>query len=506
MLSHPQWIKGTPHSIHWLHVIIGLGTIALILGRLTETMADPDLWGYMSFGRLFWSNTDFPYRDIFSYTPTKTLWVYHEWLTGVIFYPIYQHLGAAGLQALKYIIGIGTAFLIYKTARTRGASAQTTVICLLLISPFFSFAYSPLRAQAFTNLFFVFTLYLLEKSKQINRYYALWWLVPLYLLWANLHGGFVAGLGMIGLFAVGELISKHTSKPYWLILVPTTFVTLINPYGLSYWTYLKDALTMPRPDIDEWHSVFFALQNGEFSTNILMFLILTILALLMLITSRRRNFSDILLIIVTSYLAFRHVRHQSVFFLVMGCCGPIYFTRAWDTIRYSAAHTDRWRKPLSVFTGLLFLCLFFLFGARFVTGHPFDITFGNPDQKQSSDYNYPVGAIEFMRKHDLNGNILTEFSWGEYIIWSLPESRVAMDGRYETIYTEKASREYFEFTRGGTGWQDYLRKYPHELILFRQGSNVPVLLRGEPRWSLIYSDNDCVLFLRKRSRLEPEPG
>lgn len=506
MLSHPQWIKSPQSTNDWLQIIIALGTIALILGRLTETMADPDLWGYMSFGQLFWTTPGFPYQDIFSYTPTKTLWVYHEWLTGVFFYPIYQHLGAAGIQALKFILGMGTALLIYRTARTRGAQAPAAVLGLLLISPFFSFAYSPLRAQAFTNLFFVLTLYLLETSKQKNRYNALWWLVPLCLLWANLHGGFVAGLGIIGLFALGELISRRPSKPYWLILAPATCVTLINPYGLRYWTYLKDALLMPRPDIDEWHSVFFALQNGEFSTNILMFFILAILALLMLTTSRRHSFSDILLILVTSYLAFRHVRHQSVFFLVMGCCGPLYFTRAWESVRYSAVHTDRWKKPLSVLTGLLFLFLFFFFGARFITGHPLDITFGNTAQSQASDYNYPVGAAEFLRKHDLHGNILTEFSWGEYIIWSLPGSRVAMDGRYETIYTATSSREYFEFTRGGTGWRDYLGKYPHELILFRRESNVPALLREEPLWKLIYSDGDCVLFQKKGSRLDPQPG
>jgi hypothetical protein len=469
------------------------------MGRLTETMADPDLWGYMSFGRLFWSGAGFPYQDIFSYTPTKALWVYHEWLTGVIFYLIYNYLGPAGLQGLKYLIGLGTAALIYKTARIRGSSTQTSIICLLLISPFFSFAYSPVRAQVFTSLFFVLTLYILEQTKRANHTHYLWWLAPIFLLWANLHGGFISGLGMIGLFAIGESIAGQKARSYWLILAPVTLITLINPYGLEYWIYLKNALIMPRPDIDEWQSVLSALQNGEFLANNLMFIILFILAFFMLITSRTMNVSDILLLVVTSGLAFKHVRHQSLFFLIMGCYGPIYLARMWNMIRRSSTADGHWNKPIKGFTLILFLCLFFFYGGRFVTGQPFDLTLRNISDGHATDYNYPVGAVQFIQNNSIKGNILTEFSWGEYVIWSLPESRVAMDGRYETLYTEEAAREYFEFTKGGLGWREYLDKYPHEMILFRQQSVVSALLRTDPQWTPLYSDTDCILFIRKSS-------
>ena len=475
-----------------------MGMIALIVWRLTATMADPDLWGYLSFGRLFWNRAGFPYHDIFSYTPVKTLWVYHEWLTGVLFYPIYDSLGASGLQGLKYIVGLGTAALIFRTARIRGALTPASVIGLLLITPFFSFAYSPVRAQIFTNLLFVVTLYILEFSKQLKRTRCLWGLPPLFLLWANLHGGFVAGLGVIGLFAVGESIRGQRALPYWSVLAPTVLITLINPYGLQYWIYLKDALLMARPDIDEWHSLFFALQNGESSANILMFIILVILALLMLLTSRNRLFSDILLFMTTALLAFQHVRHQSMFFLVMGCCGPVYLTEAWNLIRQTATKTVRRQKTIRAIMLIFFASLFIYSCSGFFVAQPFNLTLHNASAKEMADYNYPVGAVEFIRKNSLNGNILTEFSWGEYIIWNLPESRVAMDGRYETLYTDQAAHEYFEFTKGNIGWRDYLYKYPHEMILFRPDSIVSHLLHAELRWSVIYADADCALFFRKK--------
>jgi hypothetical protein len=494
-----RWIKEKHLKINWRSFVIGMGIMALILGRLTESLADPDLWGYLSFGRFFWNHHTIPGTDIFSYTPTKPLWVYHEWLTGVIFYPVYQILGSTGLQGLKYVIGLGTALLIYRTARMRGASPETSVICLLLISPFFGFAYSPVRAQVFTNFFFVLTLYILEKTRLTNHPSYLWWLTPVLLFWANLHGGFVAGLGGIALFAAGQTLSKQRSAPYWLVLAPGSFITLVNPYGLQYWVYLKDALLMRRPDISEWHSVFFALQNGDFSSNILIFFILFILACLMLLASRTRHFSDILLLLATSYLAFKHVRHQSLFFIAMGCLAPLYFTYAENSVRIPELQKDRWKNAFSRFTPIFFVCLLLFFGTRFVAGNPFALTLHHKPPEQSSEDNYPVGAVDFIRGKNFQGNILTEFNWGEYLIWSLPGSRVGMDGRYETVYTDKSSQEYFSFTRGDSGWKEYLDKYPHDMILFRRdGIVTALLLKEKTGWTPVYADQECVLFIRNK--------
>jgi hypothetical protein len=481
-----------------LYGLVAVGTIALILGRMTETLADPDLWGYLTFGRLYWNNDGFPYHDPYAYTPIKAFWIYHEWLTGVLFHSLYEYLGSFGLQGLKYITGLATAFAIYKTARTRLASGEASVACLILISPLFSFAYSPVRAQVFTNLFFALTLYILERTGCENRSRHIWCLIPMYLLWSNLHGGVVAGLGIIGLYAAGKALAGKKSLPYWLVLAAAVAVTLINPYGLEYWLYLKDALFMPRPDIDEWHSVFTALRSGESTANHLVFLLFFFLTGLLLASMRNRRITDILILSATSLMAFQHVRHESLFFIAMGCYGPCYFTQAWDIMKKSSGRAEFWSNSVRRIAPVLFLVLLIVFGTRFVTGHPFDLTLRSPNKEKAVDFNYPTGAVNFIRNNTLKGNILTEFSWGEFIIWNLPESRIAMDGRYETLYTEEATREYFRFTKGETGWRDYLRKYRHDLILFRPDSVVNDMLSRDPDWVKIYADADCILFIRRK--------
>ncbi len=216
---------------------LGLAVILLFsaLERLATTKADPDLWGYLAFGRLFWTSGHFPYQDIFSFTPTLSPWVYHEWLTGVLFYPLYQSLGPAGLQLLKFGLGLITLGLVYLTARRLRADVLGTIIGLFIIQGFLTMGYSPVRAQVFTYAFYALTLYLLETARQTGRWRVLLLLAPLQILWCNLHGGFVAGLGLVSLYALGEALSRRPYWPYAGILLISVLATLINPYGLEYW-------------------------------------------------------------------------------------------------------------------------------------------------------------------------------------------------------------------------------------------------------------------------------
>ena len=143
----------------WFKVGAVAFLISLLLRPLTtDNLADPDLWGYLAFGRLFWHNQAFPYKDVFSYVPTLP-WVYHEWLTGVLFFPLSQIAGGTVLQLLKYCLGLGTAGLIYLTARKRGARPVAAVVFLLIVFiPLAHNSYSPVRAQVFTFFFFALSV------------------------------------------------------------------------------------------------------------------------------------------------------------------------------------------------------------------------------------------------------------------------------------------------------------------------------------------------------------
>jgi hypothetical protein len=224
-------------------LFLSTGLYLLFVALFSNVVADNDLWGYLSFGRVFWEDGYFPYGDVFSYTPTKSVWVYHEWLTGLSFYFIYKYAGTAGLQLLRYVIVLATIYLIYLTALKKGGIPLFACIALVPAILLISFGYVPVRAQVFTYFFFILTAYLLESARKGGRWAILAWLLPVQFLWCNLHGGFVAGLGLIGLYALGERLSGRKYIPIIIAGVLATLATMINPYGFQ--TGLTQSMPCP---------------------------------------------------------------------------------------------------------------------------------------------------------------------------------------------------------------------------------------------------------------------
>ncbi len=179
----------------WIRAALFFTLLSLVLSLLATTVAEPDLWGYLSFGRLFWQSQKFPYRDVFAYVPTLNPWIYHEWLTGVLFYPLYRALGDPGLQVLKYVLGLATMGLVYRTARLRGGHPLAAALFIAIILKGARFGYLPVRAQVFTFCFFALSLYWLERARLSGQWRTLYLLPMIQIAWCNLHGGFLAGVG-----------------------------------------------------------------------------------------------------------------------------------------------------------------------------------------------------------------------------------------------------------------------------------------------------------------------
>jgi hypothetical protein len=472
--------------------------LSFALAKLTLTSADPDLWGYLAFGRLFWETGRFPYEDVFAYVPTLKPWVYHEWLTGVLFYPVYQALGAPGLQILKYILGLMAVGFTYLTALKRGADVWGTVLVLLIVQGFLSTGYSPVRAQAFTYAFYAASLYLLERSRLSGRGRGLLWLVPLQIFWCNVHGGFLAGLGLIFLYAAGEALSRRPFLPYLGILGLAGLATLINPYGVQYWSYLFMAISLPRPEITEWTSAYQAFKSGQFLGEFSYFFIVLAVSLFFALRRRWRELTPILTLCLTIYLGLKHLRHQVFVYLLVGAYIPVLVTEYLKDMKAdpkisALGRRLGWQAPL-----LAALLLILVNGYRIASKDPFSLrVIPRPELKEQHMTYYPVGALEFINQHRLAGSLLTDFNWGEYLIWNLyPRCRVSLDGRFETVYPLPVCREYFDFIYGHKNWRRFLEKYPPDMILVDSRLEISRLLRQEKSWREVYRDSGCVLFVK----------
>jgi hypothetical protein len=116
---------------------------------------------------------------------------------------------------------------------------------------------------------------------------------------------------------------------------------------------------------------------------------------------------------------------------------------------------------------------------------------------------FPVKAVALLKQSNASGNMAVHFDWGEYVLWHLgPRIRVSIDGRRETVYSERSYAENLRFTSGLGDWDGILEKHETHLAFVSKGFPVFNLMQLKPGWKLVYEDSISGLFVRQKSPLQ----
>jgi hypothetical protein len=467
--------------------------------------ADPDLWGYLAAGRLFVEQGGLTTHDPFAYTSTGSQWVTFEYAAHMALWLAYRIAGPVGLIALKCILGGVALYFVAAamrvTTRNPHVWVPVFVLCASTISRFFLF-----RPQLFTFAFFALFVAVLFRFL-LERRAPLWVLPAVMLLWANTHGGFVAGLGAIGL-AIALRASENLSgergslravmtgtKALWITLGACFAATFINPMGARLWGYVLTELThgTNRRYTVEWGPA--SLYTDAWSAIALM-LITTILVVVAWFACKRANTAarqsifwalSCVPLIAMAYLSVRHVPIAAIW------AGPVIAllaSRGIDSVQDSAVFRWMW----FVFRGLAVLpaCLTFV------------IVLAEPRAAISAGgtvlgSRHPCGAVAFLKENHLAGNVFNPLWWGSYITWELyPAVRVSMDGRNISLFPDHMVVENFDFylKDASTVDADTPLRYDTGLLLIPTDSPVLSRIETDARWRQAFRDDDSALFVR----------
>ena len=448
---------------------------------------DFDIWARLIAGMGVVDGGHVLKEDFLSYTPVHTWWD-HEWGSGVIFYLFLRYIGPYSLIILQAIL----MFLIFFTA-SRIIKLRNNTQPYNILFYFFSVMAvmgtlnAPVRCHMFSFLLFTVYIYILERVRKGNN--KLLFIIPLLtILWNNLHGGVVSGLGLLLMYAAGEFLNKKEFVKYILTFIISSAVLIINPWGYEYIKFLLMANTMERTHIVEWWGIFskfHLFKHIIFKTFMFAMLIIEGINIFKLIklegVKNRYCKADkvkYIVLLTTLYLAISHVKLMPFFAISALCFVYEDFYNLIGKYKFPV-----W-KDKAVYGMLLFISIFTLISKDFSV----------PPGMGT----YPVKEVEFIKQNNLKGNILVNFGLGSYVAYkTYPDNKIFMDGRYEEVYYDYMVPMLKEFCLAYPHWKQIFTYFPPDIIIIEKYYPVYNVLQKEGDWKLVYEDKAFGVFLPK---------
>ena len=470
--------------------VLALGLFAMAVRNVT----DPDIWWHLRTGQLTLINHGVFHIDPYSFTRAGVPWVNHEWLFDVGMFWLY-HAGGWAAPILTFAAIICAAFmLLFARCSARPFVAGIVTIWAALASlP--TWGVRPQMASLFLA-----SLVLLIRQQAQRNVQLWWWMLPLTLLWVNLHAEYALGIALLVLFLVGDLLdvllgceSGRAVRPrlrtLGLVTLACVAIVPLNPYGVKIYGYPLATLRSAAMQryIVEWFSPNF--HRADYLP-----LMLFILASFAAATysARRMRPSELLLLSVTMMGALGSIRHIPIYLLV---AAPLLSeaVSVWLSNRSAAKKHSQPAKPatsalkLVLNAGLLLVCL------SLVILHARSVIANQPREQASR---FPEGVVAFLSSHPVAVPLFNSYDWGGYFIWELyPGYRVFIDGRAD-VYGDSFLDQYSNTYSLTDSWRNSLDHWNIQTVVVPPEAPLAVALEAQAGWKTAYADRQALVLTR----------
>jgi hypothetical protein len=491
--SRWRWIA--PASVMFLGIVFALHRIE-----------DFDVWFHLAAGRLMLATGTWPASNTFALTSPEHPWVDLHWIFQLLLYGAWSLAGIAGTIVLVAALVAATTLVLYGIAQRWVPpmfAAFLLAVALTVASPRFE----P-RPETMSFLYFAIYLLLLEGYPRNGK--AIYWLVPLQILWVNTQGIFAVGLALIGCYWAGATLAflplprgwrEETSLGFaaWrrltVVLAVATIGCLLNPWGVE--GALFPIQLFPRVT----GSSLFSSRIGEFraplSSGYAPPLVYTWVALLVatgvsfVVNIRRWHLGRLLAALAFGILSTQSLRNMTF--------------AAWIAVPVIAANLGwlvaRWRLPAAVRTAFASVALAaIVVMAAVVASNQWSRVLGTQREfgMDVSPVRFPTDAVAFIEKAGIKGRAFNCLAMGGYLTWMRPNDPVFVDGRLEA-FPESVFRRYFAVMDQPDAWPQMIGGYTLDYaLLYHAWSNrIPLVryLALDHGWTLVYYDEVASIFV-----------
>ena len=491
--------------------------IAFLFGRMDGVqtlLSDCDTGWHIRTGDWIVANHLIPTHDVFSFSKPGGIWFAWEWLTDVVFAAL-NNLGGLRAVVLFSLLLLCVTFTLLFRLVLRHCNPVVGIV-ITMVAAAASSVHWLARPHLFTMLFLVMFLFVLERAREGGKRTAgipYFVLLPLAtILWTNLHGGFILGIVVLGVYGAGELLkiafSPHpeTRRPaafqaarYFGTSLACLAASLVNPYTYHLHVHLFQYLRDPYASqhIMEFFSLSFHHPAAIFFEGLLL-----LSAIAVFWYASQGRFTESLLLLLFGHAGLLASRNIPLFAIVaaplVAAAVEVWLTRLphLEVARWLRSAAVRFNEVVAKTAGTDALPRWHLVSAAGLALVAALLFAPSPPKQFRSEYDpksYPAGAIEVLRR-DPSARVFTNDEWGDYLIWRLyPAGKVFVDGRSD-FYGSEFENKYVDVLNVKSGWEKILSRFGVDTILLPPSAPLSGALKENSRWHVVYDDGVALIF------------
>jgi hypothetical protein len=461
-------------------------TTAVVIPVLLITrtpLATVDLTYHLRAGDIMLDTHSILRTDVFTATAYGRPWLNQQWLAEIVMTTAFRLAGWFGLVALRAFLMALVLTFVFLACRAAGAATKRAA-WLTLASGFLLTGAFKLRPQLLGMVCFAATAWLVARRRTHPQ--GVWIVVPITILWANLHGSFFLAPLMLGLAWVeDQWVHGRGSGRLLLAGLASLLATMVNPYGYRVWSYAAGLATNPviRRTITEWQPPTIRSYTGA-----VFFLSVVVVAGVLIARVRRPVPWGSLLSLVV-FLAIALAALRGVWWWTM--VAPIVLA---GVVPDQRTVTER-RDP----AGPLNAAIVGLLAAGVIAAMMRWMPYTGPAMPDGDKLWFaPVGITHELDRTLRPGEVLFNAQgWGSWLEFEFPQNPVAIDSRVE-VPPQSVWWKYNAVSSGVEGWQATLDAWHVDVAVLARDQQADLIPRMEadPGWELVYEDADGLIFRR----------
>ncbi|MDE1935611.1 hypothetical protein [Bradyrhizobium sp.] len=447
--------SGTSFHTSGIYIFLITFTSIYYLSNAPLLLGHYDLGWHLAAGDLIRQRGSIPFQDPWAFTLGDREWYNLSWLWDLIASIVVQYAGFSGLTLVT--VGCGAVIVAYLASACLSSGASALAACIAvfatcLLYPTFAtppniyLAASPNTAtMVFSVIFYVHCL------KKTRRF-----LLPaMMMLWANLHGGFVLGFFIIGLFGGVALLRRNWMefRIYGLTGAACLAAILVNPLGLHIYDGVTATLGhFVQGKITEWQPYSRNMTLPGCIPGIIYILVFLALEL------RYAGSSSVpletrLLTWLFLVLGFHQFRYMAFFFLF----STVAFARHVDRLLPGKLNIGELQKSFWT-AGIVGLCVL-----------PLTFMHVRPALGLSDDLLSEQDA-QYLQANLSQARLLNHWNVGGPLIFRTHGTvPIFIDGRAATAYPDSLLRDYFKLVKWDideNAWDMVIEKYKIDAVLW----------------------------------------